>query len=85
VDRAFAEAWTKRRSPKPVDVVVDRVEQLPAHRARLPSMEVPLIAIPLAAPASVDVVEIFWVADVQVDGVDAYNGAVFLVQLFDIP
>lgn len=48
-------------------------------------MEKPLIAIALAASASVDVVKILRVSDMDVEWIDSYDWSVLIVQVLDFP
>lgn len=48
-------------------------------------MEKPLIAIALAASASVDVVKILRVSDMDVEWIDSYDWSVLIIEVFDFP
>jgi len=86
MDVALAEEGTQCRPPHAMDVMLDCLEQRPPKRAILLGTVEPGIPITFVFVATgVDIVKEVWVVDVQMGWIDAYDGAVLLVQFFNLP
>lgn len=86
IARALAEEGVQGAAPHAVRVVVHGLQQRAAEEAVVRGVQGPRVALALVlVAAGVDLVQVRRVVDVDVDRVDAHDGAVLLVQLLDLP
>lgn len=86
MDVTLVEEGAQCGPPHAMYVMVDCLEQRPSKRAIPLGTVKPGIPIPSVFVATgVDIVKEVRVIDVQMGWIDAYDGAVLLVQLFNLP